>query len=418
MFSVNKSYVLDDLKSGLIVSLVALPLCLGIALASGAPLISGVIAGIIGGTVIGSLSSSQVSVSGPAAGLAVIVLGAIQSLGNFNIFLTVVILAGALQILMGFLRFGSHAKKIHHSVIEGMLASIGILIIIKQVPYAAGIINFNGYGHVEWTLHYFNLGALMIGTICILMMIIYNTTSLKKLLLFKWVPFSVWLVTISSFIAFFLKDTTLALLPQQFVNIGSIGEGAGLNHIMQYPDFSQILSWQVLKYSLIIATVASIETLLCIEAGDKLDPQNRISNANRELKAQGIGNMLSGFVGGLPITSVIVRTSVNIQSGAKTKLSAIVHGLILLMGLAFIPQLMTQIPLVVLACILLNAGYNLAHPRLFKSILKKNIHTSLPFFITIAFVVGKDLLVGVIIGQITALLLRRFLKEQKEKSNE
>lgn len=417
MFPVNTSYALDDLKSGLIVSLVALPLCLGIALASGAPLISGVIAGIIGGIVIGSLSHSHVSVSGPAAGLAVIVLGALQSLGDFNVFLTVVVLAGALQILMGLLKLGSYAKKIHHSVIEGMLASIGILIIIKQIPYAAGVISFNDYGHIEWTLHYFNLGALIIGMMCLLMMIVYNTTSIRTMAVFKWIPFSVWLVIIATISAFLFANTPLALQPKQFVNLGSIGETTSWSTVFKSPDFSQALSWPVIKYSLIIAIVASIETLLCIEAGDQLDPQKRTSNANRELQAQGVGNIVSGFMGGLPITSVIVRTSVNIQAGAKTKRSAIVHGLILLMGLVLFPRLITQIPLVVLACILLNAGYNLTHPKILKSMFKKSLHKSIPFFITVAFIVGKDLLIGVIIGQVTAVLLNKFLKKEDELSH-
>lgn len=405
MFSFNKSYFVDDLKAGLIVSLVALPLCLGIALASGAPLISGIIAGIIGGIVVGSLSNSNVSVSGPAAGLAVIVLGAIQDLGSFPIFLTAVVLAGVVQIVLGLLKLGVYARKIYHSVIEGMLASIGILIIIKQLPYAAGVVNFSGYNSIQWTADYFNLGALTIGLACILLMIIYNTTALKKFFLFKWVPFSICLVVTASVAAFLFKDTSLALLPKQFVNIGVAGQGVSMGHILQYPDFSQILSLHVLKYGFIIAAVASIETLLCIEASDKIDPLKRSSDTNRELKAQGVGNILSGFIGGLPITSVIVRTSVNIQSGSKTKFSAIVHGFVLLAGLLLFPQLITQIPLVVLACILLNAGYNLANPKLISSMLKKSFHNFIPFFITIAVVVAKDLLIGVIIGQITATIL-------------
>lgn len=405
MFTFNKSYFVDDLKSGLIVSLVALPLCLGIALASGAPLISGIIAGIIGGIIVGSLSGSHVSVSGPAAGLAVIVLGAIQDLGSFNIFLTAVILAGALQILMGFLKLGRFAKKIHHSVIEGMLASIGILIIIKQLPYAAGVVEFHGYNGINWTSEYFNLGALSIGIACVCSMIIYNTTSVKQFFIFKWIPFSIWLVLLASAAAFLLKDTSLAVLPKQFVNIGAAGEGASFFSTLQFPDISSGLSWKILKYGFIIAAVASIETLLCIEAGDKIDFQKRKTNSDRELQAQGIGNMLSGFIGGLPITSVIVRTSVNIQSGAKTKISTIIHGFILLSGLLLFPRLITQIPLVVLACILLNAGYNLANPKLMISMFKKHFQQCIPFFVTILFVVGEDLLMGVIIGQIVAVFL-------------
>lgn len=417
MFSFDKSYFSYDLKAGLIVSLVALPLCLGIALASGAPLISGVIAGIIGGIIVGTLSNSHVSVSGPAAGLAVIVLGSIEELGSFNVFLAALILAGCVQVLMGFLKLGRYAKRIHNSVIEGMLVSIGILISIKQLPYAAGIVDFKGYSAMEWTSTSFNLGAFFIGATCILSMIVYNTTPLKKFFVFKWIPFSIWLVLFASLAASIFKSSSLALLPKQFVNIGAAGEGATLANILQHPDFSQILSWKLIKFGLVIAAVASIETLLCIEAGDKMDEQKRTSDANRELKAQGVGNIISGFIGGLPITSVIVRTSVNIHSGAKTKLATILHGVILLAGLFAFPQWITHIPLAVLACILLNAGYNLANPKLIKSMLNKSLHHSIPFFVTILLIVCTDLLMGVIVGQIIATFLAWKWKENAESTN-
>lgn len=414
MLSKYKFFFVDDLKSGLVVSLVALPLCLGIALASGAPLISGVFAGIVGGIIVGAASNSHVSVSGPAAGLAVIVLGAIQNLQSFNVFLTSVVIAGSLQVIFGLFQLGNLAKKIHHSVIEGMLASIGILIILKQIPYAFGIIDFRGYSSIVFSTDYFNTGALLIGSLCLLSIITYNITSLKTFFIFQWIPLSICLVVVSSLIAYFLKNASLALHINQFVNIGAVGSGASLLTALQYPDFSQILTWPVMKYGIIIALVASIETLLCVEAGDKLDSQKRTTSSNRELKAQGIGNIISGFIGGLPITSVIVRTSVNIHAGAKTKVSAIVHGIILLMGLLLFPQFVTKIPLAVLACILLHAGYNLSNPHLLKKMFLKSKNQSIPFFSTIVLVITTDLLMGVICGQIIAIIVSYFFKEKKQ----
>lgn len=405
MSSNDKLPAVDDFKAGLIVSLVALPLCLGIALASGAPLISGLFAGIVGGIIVGTLSDSHVSVSGPAAGLAIIVLGAIQDFGSFNIFLASVVVAGAIQILFGLFKLGAFAKKIHSSVIEGMLASIGVLIIIKQLPYAFGVVNFEGYRSIEWTLNDFNIGALLIGTCCLTALIIYNTTKLGTFFVFKWVPFSIWLVTLASAAAHLMGNSRFALNPNQFVNIGTFGRDGGVWNAFQHPDFSQLLSFKMLKYSIVIAIVASIETLLCIEAGDKLSSQKRPTSVNRELKAQGIGNIVSGLIGGLPITSVILRTSVNIYSGAKSKISTIVHGTILLLSLLLFPQLLSKIPLTILACILLNAGYNLTHPRLLRKMAQKTVDFAIPFFATIALVVSFDLLTGVILGQILAILV-------------
>jgi MFS superfamily sulfate permease-like transporter len=411
----EKTQVFDDLKSGLTCSLVALPLCLGIALASGAPLLSGLIAGIIGGMVIGLLSGSHVSVSGPAAGLAVIVFGAIQDLGAFRLFLVSVFLAGCIQLTVGLLKLGGLAKYINHAVIEGMLASIGILIILKQLPYALGALNFKGYSaFVEnFTYSSINSGAVFIGLLCISLFIVYNSTSLRTKSIFKWVPFSVFLVVISTFLSWFFKETSAALDPIQFVNLGDIGTGGSLLHSLQHPDFSNWFSLKVIRYGFVIAAVASIETLLCIEAGDKMDPFSRKTSANRELKAQGVGNMLSALVGGLPITSVIVRTSVNIHSGAKTKLSSIFHGILLLISIVIFPQLIVTIPLAVLACILLNAGFNLAHPKLMIRMFSKGLIHSVPFFLTIIMVVSTDLLMGVVAGQVSYLILSRVMDKSK-----
>lgn len=402
-----KSTLSDDLKSGLIVSLVALPLCLGIALASGAPLLSGLVAGIIGGIVVGFVSNSHVSVSGPAAGLAVIILGAITELNSFSLLLTCVVFAGALQLLMGVFKLGELSKLIYHSVIEGMLASIGILIILKQLPYALGFLSFKKYSNIfdSSLSQQVNMGALIIGLFCLLVMVVYNSTSLKKNKIFQYLPLSILLVVISSVLAVLFMESSFSLDPKQFVNLGGITNGMEVFSYLSFPDFSNLSNLIVLKYSFIIAIVASIETLLCISAGDQLDSLKRKTSPNRELVAQGLGNMISGFMGGLPITSVIVRTSVNIQSGAKTKLSTIFHGSLLLLGLLVFPTLITKIPLAVLACILLLAGYNLAHPQKIYKAVKSGYLFYIPFFTTIFVIVFKDLLVGVIAGQVVAVVL-------------
>lgn len=412
MSNLRRIITIDDFKSGFIVSLVALPLCLAIALASGAPLLSGVIAGIVGGILVGSLSNSHVSVSGPAAGLTVIVLGAITELGSFNLFLATVVLAGVFQLSMGVFKLGVLSKYIYHSVIEGMLAAIGVLIIIKQIPYAFGVLNPNYLEFFKSDLaSQINMGAFLIGLLCVGTMIVYNTTSLKTLKIFQYIPLTMMLVVLTSFLAFFFHSvTSLSLEEELFVNLGGITKGSDVFSALSFPDFSQILNFTILKYTLIIALVASIETLLCIKAGDQIDPYKRQTSSNRELVAQGIGNMASGFLGGLPITSVIVRTSVNIQSGAKTKYSAVIHGFVILMGLLVFPTLITKIPLAVLACILLLAGYNLAHPTKIMKALKEGYFFAIPFFTTIFVIVFADLLVGVIVGQIVAVILNKLVK--------
>lgn len=396
-----------DLKSGFVVSLVALPLCLGIALASGAPLLSGLIAGIIGGIVVGTVSGSHVSVSGPAAGLAVIILGAISDLGSFELFVLSVMIAGFLQLTMGVFKLGGFSKWIHHSVIEGMLAAIGVLIIIKQIPYALGMIDFKSYSSIlkSAVMPSFNLGALVIGLLCLGLIIIYNMTNLKKNKIFLYLPLSILLVIISTLLAFLFTNSSFGLDSKLFVNLGGITNGLQVFTSLKFPDFSSIFEFKVLKYGIIVAIVASIETILCIQAGDKLDQLKRKTSPNQELIAQGIGNMISGLLGGLPVTSVIVRTSVNIQSGARTKLSAIFHGMLLLIGLLVFPTLITKIPLAVLACILLLAGYNLAHPKKILATINEGYAFYIPFFVTVIVVVLEDLLIGVLTGQVVAVLI-------------
>lgn len=415
----NTEFLACDLKSGLVVSLIALPLCLGIALASGAPLISGLISGILGGLVIGSLSQSQVSVSGPAAGLAVVVLTAIQDLASFPLFLCSVFIAGLLQFLFGLGRLGRLTQYFSPPVIEGLLSAIGILIILKQLPYALGVSQFTSAK--DFTEQFLsdsaNRGALLIGIVCLLLLISYNTTPVKNAKSFKWLPISIFLVLQATFIAWMLERTVWALHANSFVNIGQIQSLTEIPKLLQYPDFANIFQFKVFKHAFIISIIASIETLLCIEAGTKLDPLQRTPSKNRELKAQGIGNMIAGCIGGLPMTSVIVRTSVNIQSGAKTQLSTVIHGLFLLVCVIFIPHWINSIPLAALACILLSAGFNLAHPKILLQMLRKGRNTAIPFFTTIIITLFTDLLTGVLVGQMTAWLCSETMYKRNKTSH-
>ncbi len=415
MFHIKNS-MLDDLKAGLVVSLVALPLCLGIALASGAPALSGLIAGIIGGLIIGVLSPSHVSVSGPAAGLTVVVLDAIADIGSFAAFLPALILAGLIQLLMGLFRLGKVSNFVHHCVIEGMLSAIGLILIIKQLPYVIGSLSPK-YTEIFNTPapDNINLGAFLIGLICLIFIAVHNTTSLKDKKIFKLIPLSMFLVVIASVLAFlFSFYTPLQLSQNLFVDLSGITGGAEAFSALIFPDFSQGFSLNIMKYALIMALVASLETLLCVKAADQIDPHKRFTPPNKELLAQGIGNIFSGFIGGLPITSVIVRTSVNIQAGAKTKWASIFHGIILMIGLLAFPTLITKIPLAVLACILVLAGYNLAHPRQISSSVKNGFLYAIPFFATLATVVFTDILIGVIVGQCISMALRFGFKDHKK----
>jgi len=405
------SFLGQDLKAGLSVALVALPLCLGISLASGAPLMSGLIAGIVGGIIIGVGSNSAISVSGPAAGLAVVVLGTIKDVGGFQIFLASVIIAGIIQVALGMFRAGFIAQILPTSVIEGMLSAIGLILITKQLPIAMGLINFPGYKTFVTdfqSLHFFQ-GAWPLSIVGISLYLIYLNTNVKKLSLFKVVPLSLVVILLSSVMAYFLQNSFSSspwiLDPRQYVNLGPIGEGGSLLSALTFPDWSHFFSAPVLKGGFVIAAIASVETLLCIEATDKLDTLKRTTNTNRELLAQGVGNVISGLIGGLPITSVIVRSSVNASSGAKTKLSAIFHGVLLLAGVLTIPGLLTYIPLPALAVILLFTGYNLANPKLMKKILDKGAEPAMVYFGTILAILGTDLLTGVIAGIILAMAL-------------
>ncbi len=421
------SYLKNDLPSGLVVFLVALPLCLGIALASGAPFFSGLIAGIIGGIVIGSLSTSKLSVSGPAAGLAALVLAAITNIGSFELFLCAVLIAGILQMLMGIARLGGIANYFPSSVIKGMLTSIGILIIAKQIPHAFGydkdakgnLTELVDYGNEDWhellqPFQHINVGVFIICILSILIMIIWEKPFIKNKV--KFIPGALVAVVVSILMNEFFKATNSPFLVEQehLVQIKAAGSAAEFLGFFTFPDFNGFLNSKVIVTGFMIAIIATLETLLSVEAVDNLDPERRVTNTNRELVAQGIGNTISGLIGGLPITSVIVRSSANLNAGAKTKLSTIFHGLLLLICVILIPRLLNLIPLSSLAAILLLTGYKLCKLSVFSQMYKNGKYQYLPFFVTVIVIIGIDLmgiypplkgeglLAGVIAGVIVA----------------
>jgi MFS superfamily sulfate permease-like transporter len=390
----NKSlftYAKNDILAGLIVFLIALPLCLGIAQASGAPLFSGIVSGVVGGIVIGALSKSTFSVSGPAAGLVSIVVGALTELGAFEIFLCAVILAGIFQLVLGIAKAGTFANFFPSSVIEGMLAGIGLTIIFKQlrdaVGYADGRVGMlDGergidFGMVTNILGNVHLGAVIITVVCLGILILWTTKPFKKL---QMVPAGLIVVIVGTLLNILFQKTSGVLhLDSEYLVQLEVPESAEA-FFAQFtlPDFSGFANVDVWKYGLIIAVVASIETLLCIEATDKLDPLKRNTSGNKELIAQGIGNVTSGFLGGLPITSVIVRSSANINAGAKSKLSAIIHGVLLLGCVAAIPMVLNMIPKSALAAILIFTGYRLAKPSIFVHMYHVGRTEFIPFVVT------------------------------------
>ncbi|MBD1387758.1 SulP family inorganic anion transporter [Mucilaginibacter rigui] len=400
-----------DLPAGLVVFLVALPLCLGIALASGAPLFSGILSGIIGGIVIGTLSGSQLSVAGPAAGLTVIVLNSIATLGSFDAFLLAVVLAGGMQIVFGLVKAGTIANYFPSSVIEGMLAAIGIILIMKQFPHAVGydsdfegdegfsqIDKDNTFSGIFSALAKINYGAVIIAAVSLLLMIYWP--KFKKLAV---VPAPLMVVVAGVVLATVFSGTGLALLDKQYVQIPLVNSTGEFFGLFKSPNFSGIGNKQVWITAATIAIVASLETLLSLEAVDKIDPIKRISPTNRELVAQGAGNLVSGMLGGLPMTAVIVRSSANVNAGARTKMSAIFHGILLLVCLLAIPSLLNKIPLSCLAAILLTVGYKLARIGLFKHMWHKGLDQFVPFVVTIVAVILTDLLVGVGIGMLVGV---------------
>ncbi len=402
----------SDFPASIIVFLVAVPLCLGIALASGAPLFSGIIAGIIGGIVVGSFSGSQLGVSGPAAGLAAIVLVAINELG-FNVFLVAVVLAGIIQIIFGFLRAGIIGYYFPNAVIKGMLAGIGLIIFMKQIPVALGALglpkDFSLFSDFSMMIPKITTGPMVITGISLLILILWEQKFMKKIQLFKFIQGPLVVVALGVILGIVFNGVEGLQLRKlsdlnDFVNIPNWRE-AGINALFTFPEFSQITNKAVWVAAGTIALVASLETLLCLEATDKLDPMKRVSPANQELIAQGIGNTVSGLIGGLPITQVIVRSSTNILSGGKTKMSAIIHGVILVISAFALPTVLNMIPLASLAAILFLVGYKLAKPSLFVDMFKKGWRTFLPFLLTVLGIVWHgDLLEGIGLGLILAIL--------------
>lgn len=388
-----------DFPASIVVFLVALPLCLGIAMASGAPLFAGLLTGIIGGTIVASLSGSPLSVSGPAAGLTVIVLGAIEQLGAYETFLLAVLLAGVIQLVLGIIRAGMIGNYFPTAVILGMLAAIGITIILKQIPLAFGIIDSSSNWNTSLSgfIAEVNWGATIICFASLAILICWpNLKKLRKIP----APLVVVLLGVGLGIAF--QGTSLALGQNHFVHIPNVSSFQEFQSLFIFPDFTQILRSEVWTVAITIAIIASLETLLSIEAIDKLDPFKRKSPTNRELVAQGVGNMTSGLLGGLPMTSVIVRSSANANAGGRTRQSAMLHGLWLLLAVLAIPALINLIPLAGLAAILLHTGYKLANPALFRQIFKKGLDQFIPFVVTVSAVVFTDLLTGVGIGILVA----------------
>jgi MFS superfamily sulfate permease-like transporter len=399
-----KKYILTknlkhDLPASIVVFLVALPLCLGIALASGAPLFAGLLTGVIGGVVVASFSGSQLSVSGPAAGLTVIVLGAITSLGSYQTFLMALLLAGAMQLILGLLKAGSVSSYFPSSVIEGMLAAIGLTLIINQIPYIMGI-DPSQYSISAITSGNTNFGiaAIVIGLLSLALLIYWPR--FKKLSV---VPAPLVVVVVGVALAYAFKNTAYAIDAKQMVAIPVVSGWGDFTGLFMMPDFTTITNPQVWVVAGTLAIVASLETLLGIEAVDKLDKKKRTSPSNRELVAQGIGNMTSGMLGGLPMTSVIVRSSANANSGAKTKMSAIFHGCWLLLSLLFIPGVINMIPLAGLAAVLIFTGYKLTRIDLYKHQYHKGWNQFVPFVVTVIAVLLTDLLKGVAIGMVVSV---------------
>ena len=404
----------NDLPASIVVFFVAVPLCLGIALASGAPLFAGIIAGIVGGIVVGVASDSPLGVSGPAAGLTVIVLTSIATLGgSWTAFLTAVVLAGIFQLILGFAKAGFIAYFFPSSVIKGMLTGIGLLIILKQIPHAVGwdkdaigddaFIQSDGqntFTEIGKAFNFITPGALLIAVISLGLLILWDTVLSKKHKIFSMINGPLVVVALGITMNYFYQNGILnfTLAPDQVVRIPVPENLSGFFSQFTYPDFSALSNFEVWRIAIVLAIVASLETLLCVEATDKMDPDKRITPTNRELKAQGLGNVISGLIGGLPVTQVIVRSSANISFGGKTKMSAILHGVFLLVSALTIAGILNMIPLASLAAILLMVGYKLAKPSLFKQMYKLGWEQLVPFAATVIAILATDLLKGITVG--------------------
>ncbi|HCX3516664.1 TPA: SulP family inorganic anion transporter [Legionella pneumophila] len=406
-----------DLPASIVVFFVALPLCLGIALASHVPLFSGIIAGVIGGVVVGFISGSALGVSGPAAGLVAIVITSVETLGSWEAFLLAGVIAGILQLIAGFLRGGIIAYYFPSSVIKGMLTGIGIIIVLKQIPHLLGhdvtplLLSMSDgeldINDIREALDDINPEVVIISIVSLLTLIFWEKVLVKKHKLFEMIqgPLVVVILGIALNLFYEHRLTSFSLDPSELVQLPKFNKASELFNYLTVPDFSLITHLKIYKIAILIALIASLETLLCVEAVDKLDPYKRVTSTDRELKAQGVGNILSCLIGGLPITQVIVRSSANVAFGAKSKLSAILHGLLLFICVISIPEILNEIPLASLASILIIIGYKLAKPALFKQMYKMGWEQFVPFLITIIGIIFSDLLFGITLGFSVAIFI-------------
>ncbi len=408
-----------DIPASVVVFLVALPLCLGVAQASNpigqnlVPMLGGILAGVVGGIVVGILSGSQLSVSGPAAGLTAIVGGAIGQLGSYETFLLCVIIAGVIQIIMGFLKAGIIGDYVPNSVIKGMLAAIGLILILKQIPHLlgqdldpAGDETFiqpnkqNTFTSLWYAVKFLTPSATIIGAVCLLVMMLWETKFIKSIKILGALPGALIVVLLGTLInEFFISVQPMYALEQKhLVSLPIAANAKEFFTFLKVPDIKGLNNPHVWTSAFTLAIVASLETLLGIEAVDKLDTKKRITPTNKELIAQGTGNIVSGLIGGLPITSVVVRSSANVTAGASTKMSTILHGVLLLLSVLFIPFILNHIPLSALAAVLIYTGYKLAKISLFKAFFDKGWDQFVPFTVTILAILFTDLLRGIGIG--------------------
>ncbi len=424
----KRSTLKYDLKAGLVVFLVALPLCLGIALAQNAPLFSGIISGIIGGIVVASISGSKLSVSGPAAGLTSVVLASVMTLGSFEAFLLSVAIAGIIQIILGICKAGIIGYYFPTAVIKGMLSAIGIILIMKQIPHLLGddkdpegdetffqVDDENTFSEILKTFDSPNLGSMIIGAVSIFILIAWQWKIIKKNKILSQIPSALLVVIVAVILDLIFNRIApgLEVKDEHLVKLPVFSGPQDFFSSLLHPDFSAWRNPKIYEIAFVIAAVASLETLLSLEAVDKLDPNNQVSPTNRELIAQGVGNLCSGLVGGLPITSVIVRSSANVNAGGKTQMSSILHGVLFLIAIFLLPNVLQLIPLSALAAVLIMTGYKLARPALFKSIYHQGLDQFLPFIITILVMLFTDLLKGVTVGIIVAVI---FILKQNYKS--
>jgi MFS superfamily sulfate permease-like transporter len=428
--SLFSKFLGKDFLAGLVVFLVALPLCLGIGLASTnvenlpslPSVFPGLLAGVIGGIVVGLLSGSRLGVSGPAAGLITIIISSISILGSYEAFLVSVILAGILQLIFGFFNLGIIAKYVPTSVIKGMLAAIGITLILKEIPHLLGydkdffgdesFWQFDGHNtftELVYSMNAFQEGSVLIGIISILIILLLDKPFFKQNRVMKLIPSALIVVLVGVIIQLLTKGSFLEISSKHLVQLPVLKSISEISNVLFFPDFSALGNWQVYTVAITIALVASLETLLSVEATDKLDPEKNSTPTSRELSAQGIGNIFSGFIGGLPITQVVVRSSANIDAGGKTKFATVIHGVLLILAIFLLPSMLNQIPLASLAAILIMVGYKLTKAGLFKDMYLKGMDQFIPFILTIVGVLFTDLLKGIGIGLIVSIyfILRR-----------